>query len=296
EELRQALSDFGYQDARVQRTESNEFVVRITGLEEEATAASAEQGGEVIGPAPPAEEQSARAQLEDDLRDRFGSMIDASGSTTNAETGEPVGFQDFSSVSESVSRDIGRNAGFAIGVAAVAILLYISWAFRHMPKPFRYGVAALVALAHDALLVIGAFSILGKAFDTEINTMFITGLLTVIGFSVHDTIVVFDRIRENIATHPGMPMDEAVNRSLTETLSRSLNTSLTVIVTIVAMLLLGGGGIQSLLLVLLIGITAGTYSSIGVASQILVSWDKGDFGRAIRFLTFRRPAVASEAS
>ncbi len=245
--------------------------------------------------ASPAPDRSARAKLEDQLRERFGPMTDAAGATTDAQSGKPVGFQDFSSVSEAVSRDIGRNAAVAVGAATVAILLYISWAFRHVANPLRYGISAVVATGHDALLVLGAFSIFGKAFDTEINAMFITGILTVIGFSVHDTIVVFDRIRENLSTHPGIDLKTAVNASLTETLARSINTSLTVVITVVALLALGGAGIQSFLLTLLIGIVAGTYSSIAVASQFLVSWEEGDFGRIWRRATFR-PARPVEAS
>ena len=182
----------------------------------------------------------------------------------------------FNQVSEIVSKSIGRNAAIAVGVAAMAILLYISWSFRNVPKAYRYGVAAVIAAGHDGLVVLGVFSILGKLFGTEINTMFITGLLTVIGFSVHDTIVVFDRIRENAGTYPGAALHEVVNASLTETLARSMNTSITVLFTVVALLLLGGSTIQSFLLVLLVGVIAGTYSSIFVASQILVSWEEGD--------------------
>src|SRR5207244_7950086 len=137
----------------------------------------------------------------------------------------PFRVTNFNQVSEIVSREIARNAAIAVGVAAIAILLYISWSFRHLAKPYRYGIAAVVAALHDGMFVLGAFSIFGKLFGTEINSMFITGVLTVIGFSVHDTIVVFDRIRENVAANPGVPFDEVVNTSLTEAVARSLTTS-----------------------------------------------------------------------
>ena len=286
ERLRSTLAELGYADARIQSTTSGTFVVRTRELGGGAASAAT-----TVGPVPPEAEKSERATLESNLRDRLGPIVDAQGNEAAPENGEPVGFQDFSSVSESVSREIGRNAAFAVGIATVAILLYISWAFRHVPRPFRYGVAAVIALAHDALLVLGVFSILGKVYGTEINAMFITGILTVIGFSVHDTIVVFDRIRENLSTHPGIGLAQAVNASLTETLARSINTSLTVVITVVALLLLGGEGIRSFLLVLLIGIVAGTYSSIGVASQILVAWEYDDVGRIWRKLTFRGRAL-----
>ena len=290
--LRSTLAELDFADARVQTTTSGTFVVRTRELDGGAASAA-----DTVGPVPEDSGRSERAKLESDLRERLGPMVDAQGNESSPDNGQPVGFQDFSSVSESVSREIGRNAALAVGAATVAILLYISWAFRHVPRPFRYGVAAVIALSHDALLVLGAFSIFGKMFGTEINAMFITGILTVIGFSVHDTIVVFDRIRENLSTHPGIGLAQAVNASLTETLARSINTSITVVITIVALLLLGGDSIRSFLLVLLIGIAAGTYSSIGIASQILVAWDQGDVGKIVRKLTFRdRANTAADAA
>jgi preprotein translocase subunit SecF len=153
-------------------------------------------------------------------------------------------------------------------------------------------LAAVVAAQHDAVFILGAFSIFGKLFDTEINTMFITGILTVIGFSVHDTIVVFDRIRENVSRYPDAPFDEIVNASLTETVARSINTSFTVVITVVSLLVLGGSGIDSLLVALLLGIVAGTYSSIFIASQILVSWEDGDFARIYRRIVPRKQVRA----
>ena len=155
----------------------------------------------------------------------------------------------------------------------------------------------MVALLHDVVLVVGIFSILGKVFDTEVNTFFITGVLTVIGFSVHDSIVVFDRIRENVAAGRIRSFPDAVNHSLLQTMGRSFNTSLTLVFSILALLLLGGESIRDFLLVLLIGITTGTYSSVFIASMFLVSWQQGDIARAWRKLTGRRPApVAAEAA
>ena len=264
EDLRSALADLGHDEARVQRTTEGDFIVRMGELEAIADVPP-------VGPAMPSE----REAIESGLEDRFGALT----------------VRDFASVSEIVSREIARNATIAVVAAAVGILLYIIWAFRHLPKPWRYGVCAIIAVLHDTLVVVGAFSILGKVFGMEINTMFITGLLTIIGFSVHDTIVVFDRVRENVMRNPGVGFAEIVNASLTETLARSLNTSLTLVMTIVALLLLGGVTIQSFLLVLLIGIISGTYSSIFVAAQLLVSWEQGDVSRIFQRL-FPRLAPA----
>ena len=194
----------------------------------------------------------------------------------------PVSRMDVSSVSGVVAADTVRNAFIAVVVAAIAILFYITWAFRQVPNPFRYGVAAIIALVHDVLIVLGIFSILGKVINLEVNAMFITGLLTIIGYSVNDTIVVFDRIRENVVRLPAERLEKNVNTSLLETLGRSMNTSVTLLITVLALLLLGGETIRNFLLVLLIGLISGTYSSIAIASQVLVSWEVGEIGRTMR--------------
>lgn len=181
----------------------------------------------------------------------------------------------YSVVGPSVSKDISRNALFSIIVASLAIVMYIAWAFRNVPRPmtsWNFGVAAIAALLHDALFLIGTFSLLGHFFGVEVDALFVTAVLTVIGFSVHDTIVVFDRIRENLRSKRGS-FDEIVNNSILETLARSLNTSLTVLLTLLALFLFGGTSIKTFVLALLIGIVSGTYSSIFNASQLLVSWE-----------------------
>ena len=190
----------------------------------------------------------------------------------------------FDGVSPSVAEETVRNAFFAVLLAAVGIFLYVWWAFRNVPSPFRYSAAAIVALLHDTAIVVGIFAILGELLDVEVNLMFMIALLTVIGYSVNDTIVVFDRLRENVLNYPNRTLTDNVNVSISETISRSLNTSLTLLFTLLALLLLGGSTIREFLLVLLIGVVVGTYSSVGIASQMLVSWDQGDFRRL-----FRRP-------
>ena len=193
----------------------------------------------------------------------------------------------FDGVSPSIAEETVRNAFFAVLLAAVGIFLYVWWAFRNVPSPFRYSAAAIVALLHDTAIVVGIFAILGELLDVEVNLMFMIALLTVIGYSVNDTIVVFDRLRENVLNYPNRTLTDNVNVSISETISRSLNTSLTLLFTLLALLLLGGSTIREFLLVLLIGVVVGTYSSIGIASQMLVAWDQGDFRRLFRF---RRPA------
>jgi len=179
-------------------------------------------------------------------------------------------------VSGSVASETTRNAFFAVLAASVLILLWIWFSFRKVDRPWRYGTSAIIALLHDVLVVLGVFSILGWLIGFQIDALFITALLTVVGFSVHDTIVVFDRIRENMQKRTSETFDQVVNASLVQTMARSLNTSLTVIFTLTALTLFGGATIRPFTLALLVGIISGTYSSIFNASMVLVMWDKGE--------------------
>ena len=171
-------------------------------------------------------------------------------------------------------------------------MMYVWYAFRRVPKAYRYGVCAILALVHDLLLILGIFSILGKTIGMEVNSMFIVGLLIVAGYSVNDTIVVFDRIRENVTRHPDRGLGPLVNLSIMETLGRSLNTSFTTLFVLIAMLLIGGPSIRGLLLVVAIGVVVGTYSSVFIASQFLVIWDRGEV-RSLFRLGRRGPASAA---
>jgi len=182
----------------------------------------------------------------------------------------------FETIGPTIGAETTANAIKAVLLASVLIILYITWSFRKVPKPassLRFGVSAIVALIHDVLVVVGIFAILGHFFGVEIDSLFVTALLTVIGFSVHDTIVVFDRIRENLRKSQGS-FPQIVNDSILQTLDRSLNTSLTVLLVLFALLLFGGETIKWFVVALLIGVTSGTYSSIFNASPILVVWQE----------------------
>lgn len=185
----------------------------------------------------------------------------------------------FDLVSDPIAREKVRGAAIAVVVASIGILLYISWAFRKLPNSFRYGTCAIIALVHDVLIALSVFAILGNVLHLEINLMFITGLLTVIGYSVNDTIVVFDRIRENLGRGTRQSFETIVNNSLVETLGRSLNTSLTTLIVLVAIYLFVGMAIRSFILVLIVGVISGTYSSIFIASQALVVWETRRVGK-----------------
>lgn len=202
----------------------------------------------------------------------------------------------FSTVGSSVSNTIRNRSIFAIVLASIAILLYMAYAFRNTQNPILYGSAAIIGMLHDVMIVLGIFAILGEFFNVEVDALFVTAILTIIGFSVHDTIVVFDRIRENLAKRVEVEFEKVVDYSLAQTLVRSLNTSLTVVFTLLALFLFGGGSTRNFVLALLIGVISGTYSSIFNASQILVSWENGEIHGLWRKFTgiFRRnPAPAA---
>ena len=269
EELNDALAELDHPEARVQGTGQNEFLIRTDELETTASGAS-------VGPRP-ADEAGA---IRDGLIKQFGPMVDLDGNEISR-------FLEIDSISATISREIARNAAYAIIAASVAIFFYLWWSFRSVPQSFRFGMAAIIALLHDAILVVGVFSILGKLFDIEINKEFIVALLTVIGFSVHDSIVVFDRIRETVGREESPTFADAVNSSLLQTLSRSLNTSATLVFALLALMLMGGASIREFLWAMLIGTVAGTYSSICIAAQVLVTWDEGDVPRLFNRLLGR---------
>ncbi|HYM84421.1 MAG TPA: protein translocase subunit SecF, partial [Candidatus Dormibacteraeota bacterium] len=188
-----------------------------------------------------------------------------------------------------VSADLIQQAIILILVGSLGILGWISVRFHDV----KFGVTALIALLHDVIVVVGIFAILGTLFGIEIDALFVTAMLTVIGFSVHDTIVVFDRVRENKSRHAGEPFDQIVNHSILQTLGRSLMTSFTVILTLLALFLFSSGSIRTFVLALLIGITSGTYSSIFNASPLLVVWQEWEDRRKGRLPTARSPRRAT---
>ncbi len=255
--VRSLLSDVGHPQALVQSLDDRSVLIRTRVLEEASAGGSSE-----------------RQRIEDALEAQIG-PINASGVDT---------------VSPIVAQETVRNTFLALLVASVFILIYIWYAFRRVPRAYRYGVAAVVTLVHDTVIVLGVFSILGRVLDMEVNAMFIVGILTVAGYSVNDTIVVFDRIRENTIRVPDRSLEDTVNLSIIESVGRSVNTSFTTLLVLLAMLLIGGESIRELLLVVAIGVIVGTYSSIFIAAQFLVIWERREFGRV--FTLGRREATA----
>jgi len=244
-EIRQELQDLGYTSSIVQTTGGGDVLIRT-----------------------PILNTGEKEQLKTDLASRFGPLMEK-------------GFVNVDPITASQTVNI---AVIAVAVAAVGIMLYVTWAFRRMPKPFRYGTCAIVALLHDTLIALGIFSILGGVLRWEINLMFITGILAVIGYSVNNTVVIFDRIRENLTRSESSDFKAIVNNSLIESLTRSVNTSLTTIIVVLALLLFVGSTIQNFSVVLLIGIVAGTFSSLFIAPSLLVVWESGEWRRFIQWL------------
>jgi preprotein translocase subunit SecF len=184
-------------------------------------------------------------------------------------------------ISPAIASRTTRDAAIAVSVATALMLVYITFAFRKVPHSFRYGTAAVVALLFNIVVTMGIFSILGRLLGWEVDPLFITALLAIIGYSVNDSIVVLDRIRENKGRGVGGDYDSMVNFSISETLVRSLNTSITTVLAILAVYLIVGGPIRSFLMALFVGVVAGTYSSIFVAGQLLVMWEHGDWIKLI---------------
>jgi len=183
----------------------------------------------------------------------------------------------FETVGPVVSKDLTTKALWAVFIATIAIILYIAWAFKSIPKPansFKFGISAIIAMLHDLLIVIGVFSLLGHFFNVEIDTLFITALLTIMGYSVNDTIVIYDRIRESLIKRTEGDFKTIANTAIVETLPRSLNTGMTALFALIVLYIVLGSSIKFFLLALILGIISGTYSSICIAPPILVFWHK----------------------
>ncbi len=239
-QVREVFVQQGYGDTLVQTSEDDVALVRIKEIKEGSPE---------------------KAQLAEALTSAFGPFTELRMETVGPTVGEEVRV---------------RSLG-AIALVSLAILAYLAWNFRKVKNPWAYGACAVIALLHDALLVLGIFALLGQLFGIEVDALFVTALLTVIGFSVHDTIVVFDRIRENQLRRLQGSFAEVVNYSLVQTLARSVNTSLTTFFPLLALYLFGGETIKTFILAMIIGIVSGSFSSIFNASMLLVVWETGEW-------------------
>ncbi|MDY7018648.1 MAG: protein translocase subunit SecF [Chloroflexota bacterium] len=252
-QMREEMAELGYDKATIQRMDEDKFLIRL----------------KEISP-------QERDKLVDDLEASLGCQIK---------------IIDYYAVSATVGTETARNAAIAVIIAAVAMLFYVVWAFRRMPKPFRWGTCAVIAILHDVLIVIGVFSFLGWVVGVEIDALFITGLLAVVGYSINNTVVVFDRIRENMTKGISPDFSQTVNSSILETLGRCLNTSMTTLFVVLALFLFGGATIHYFVLVLLLGIIVGTYTSVCIAGELLVMWEKHEWTKLYSWIPFVKRAT-----
>jgi preprotein translocase subunit SecF len=192
-------------------------------------------------------------------------------------------------VGPAVGAEVAQRAAVAVGLATLGILLYITYAFRRVEHAVRYGVAAILAMLHDVLVVVGLTAIAGRFLGWEVDALFLTALLTIVGFSVHDSIVVFDRIRENQLHNRRLDYETLVNHSIVQTLDRSVNTQITVMFALLAMALFGGDTIRQFVVTLFVGLLSGTYSSVFNAAPILVVWENREWENLFRR---KRPQTA----
>jgi preprotein translocase subunit SecF len=239
EEVRAIYADAGYPDSVVQSSGSDRIIIRSKQMDDVQKAAIIKT-----------------------ISEKFNSDIN---------------ILRFESVGASIGKEVTRQALYAVGAAALAITLYVTFAFRGVPNAWRYGISAVIAMVHDILVVVGLEAIFGKLLGWETDALFLTALLTVIGFSVHDTIVVFDRIRENTNIYRRVAFEQVVNHSIVQTLVRSINTSMTVMITLLSLAMLGGETTRHFTIILLIGVFSGTYSSIFNAASILVVWENKEW-------------------
>jgi preprotein translocase subunit SecF len=243
---------FGFGDSQVQTSGNDTIIVRSKSMDE-----------------------NTKNQIISQMENNFGSTITV---------------QRFDTVGPAVGQEVATRAAGAVALAAVGIMIYITYAFRGVSHAFRYGASAIIAMLHDVAVVVGVEAILGHFLHWEVDALFLTALLTVIGFSVHDSIVVFDRIRENANIYRRLPYETVVNHSIVQTLDRSINTQLTVMFTLLALALFGGLTIRHFVVTLLVGVFSGTYSSIFNASPILVVWENHEWRN-----WFRRSSTEASA-
>ena len=233
--------DMGFKDARVQTTSDSSLIIRTRDMDGETNT-----------------------KIVNEMQSRFSDTLT---------------ILRFDSVGPSIGKEVTTSAAIAVALAAIGILIYIWFAFRKIPNSHRYGIAAITAMLHDVLVVLGVQTFLSHFLGWEFDSLFLTALLTVIGFSVHDSIVVFDRVRENSGIYRRLPFEQVVNHSIIQTLDRSINTTLTVLLTLFALALFGGVTIRHFVIILLVGIFSGAYSSIFNAAPILVVWENREWNQ-----------------
>jgi preprotein translocase subunit SecF len=263
-----ALYEVRFEEGSEVTEEGLREAYRSQGIAEpNVVVAEGEDGAEQYQIRSDALDPNQKVAISGELEERFGPFLELR----------------FETVGPTVGALVTRNATIAVIMASVGILLYLTIAFHAVPNPVRYGTCAIIAMLHDVFIVVGLASIMGVVFGWEVDALFLTALLTIIGFSVHDSIVVFDRIRENVGRMRGTAYERIVNHSIIQTLDRSINTQLTALFTLVAVYVYSQGQLERFVFWLIVGIISGTYSSIFNAAPLLVVWENREwrnwFGR-----------------
>lgn len=288
--LTEKLSELNLDSLTVQPVGEQGMIIRTITLSEDRHQEVLNKISELV----PADQAELEQAQQEQLKSAFGlegegldqAKIEISGSSSQEilqqlqlEQPQLRNFQElrFDSIGPIIGKELQNKTLYAIVLVLILIILYITYAFRKVSKPvasWKYGLSAIIALAHDILIVIGLFSVLGHFFNLQADSLFVTALLTILGFSVHDTIVTFDRIRENLHRRQDLTFEDLINLSINETIIRSINTTLTVVFVLLSTLLFGGSSVRNFTLTLVVGFIIGTYSSIFIASPLLLYFYK----------------------
>lgn len=276
DQINQVLREFQIEKAQIQPMENNQYSIRMASVTEETHQAILSKLDEKFG-----KQGGSQPKVEGITAD--GKTIDISGMVNLGLKSNNIIEQRFDSIGPIIGGELKNKSLWAIILSLIAISLYIAYVFRHVSMPvesWKYGLASMIALAHDIIIIIGVFAVLGKFLSVEVDSFFITALLTVLGYSINDTIVTFDRIRENLHKKTNLTFKDLVNVSINETISRSFNTSFTTFIVLASIFFLGGETVKFFALALMLGITIGTYSSIFIASPVLIMFYKLKYKKA----------------
>ncbi len=273
DQVNQALQEIQIEKAQIQPMAENQYSIKMQSISEETHQQILSKLGEKFG------KQNANAPKVEGIT-ADGQVIQLGATDTKSDN---IVEQKFDSIGPLIGNELKTKTLWAVLLSLIAITLYIAYVFRHVSMPvesWKYGLAAMIALAHDIVIIVGVFAVLGKFMNVEVDSFFITALLTILGYSVNDTIVTFDRIRENLHKKTNLTFKDLVNVSINETIARSFNTSFTTFIVLAFIFFMGGETVKFFTLALMLGITIGTYSSIFIASPVLIMFYKLKYTKA----------------
>ena len=269
-EIEDSLASFELSNLKIQPTGEDGYIIRMKNIDEETHQAILKNLNEKFVVK---NEEGNESSNPETIQVEADGPLEIKATTTNGL--DTIIEKRFDSIGPVIGEELKNKSLWAMLIVLIAIVLYIAYVFRKVSKPvesWKYGVSAIIALAHDVIIIVGVFSVLGYFMGAEIDAFFISALLTILGFSVNDTIVTFDRVRENLHKKQHLTFKELINTSINETLTRSINTSLTTFIILLSVFIFGGETIRFFVLALILGIIIGTYSSIFIASPLLLFW------------------------